>query len=93
MVHIIVGALAMFGFLALLNYTRSSRRLVTWWQWILTVLCFLYFVFVLEMVISFIQEGAPRAALVMGIVLGFAAIVWAVILARFVFFKQSQRMS
>jgi hypothetical protein len=44
--------------------------------------------FVLEVIISFLEEGAARAALVMGLALGFIAIVWAVLLGRFVFARK-----
>ena len=88
MVHILIGAGAMLGFLAVVNYARIRKLSVQWWKWVLTVLGLLYAVFVLEMIASFLQEGAPRAALVMGVILGFIAVVWGVLLARFVFTKK-----
>ena len=90
MVHILIGAVAMLGFLAVVNYVRTRKLSVVWWKWVLTVLGFFYAVFVLEMIASFLQEGAPRAALVMGIILGFIAVVWGVLLARFVFAKKTK---
>jgi hypothetical protein len=90
MVHILFGASAMLGFLAVVNYARLRKLSVGWWKWILTVLGFLYAVFVLEMIVSFLQEGAPRAALVMGVILGFIAVVWGVLLARFVFTRRAK---
>jgi len=62
---------------------------LTLWQWILTILGFLYATFVFELINSFLSEGAPRAALVMGIITGFVAVVWGVLLGRFVFFKKA----
>lgn len=90
MIHIIIGALAMLGFTLLVNSVRRRGLSVSWWQWGLTVLAFLYAVFVCEMVVSFLQEGAGRAALVMGVILGFVAVLWAVLLTRFVFARRSR---
>ena len=89
MIHIVIGALMMLGFTLLVNSVRNREMSISWWQWVLTILAFLYGVFVLEMTFSFLQEGAGRAALVMGVILGFLAVVWAVLLARFVFTRRS----
>jgi len=85
MMHLLVGAGAMLGFLSVVHYVRIRKLSVKWWEWVLTVLGIGYAVFVLEMIASFLREGAPRAALVMGVILGFIAILWGVLLARFVF--------
>ena len=90
MAHLLIGAVAMLGFLAVANFVRVRKLTVVWWKWVLTVLGFLYAVFVLEMIVSFLQEGAPRAALVLGFILGFIAVVWGVLLARFVFARKSK---
>jgi hypothetical protein len=90
MIHIVIGALMMLGFTLLVNHVRSRRMTISWWQWGLTILAFLYAVFVCEMVVSFLQEGAGRAALVMGVILGFIAVLWAVLLGRFVFTHRSR---
>ena len=87
MVHLLVGAIVMAGLLGIISYARHRRLKVTWWQWLLTVSCFFYIVFVLEVIISFIAEGTPKGALVMGLVLGFLAVIWAVLLGRFVFLR------
>lgn len=84
MIHILIGALMMLGFMLLVNWARRRGRSISWWQWGLTILAFAYAVVVLEMVVSFLQEGAGRAALVMGVILGFVAVVWGALLARFV---------
>ena len=87
MAELIIGSLATAGLIALVSITRRRMIEVAWWQWLLTVLAFLYAVFVLEVVVSFLREGMPKGAVVMGTILGFAAIVWAVLLGRFVFRK------
>ncbi len=87
MIHIIIGIVITAGFLALVDYTRKHALRIVWWQWVLTVLGFAYTTFVLEMIASFLAEDAARAALVMGVIFGFIAVVWGVLLARFVFGK------
>ena len=89
MIHIARGALMMLGFTLLVNNVRRRGLSISLWQWGLTVLAFLYAVFVCEMIVSFLQEGAGRAALVMGVILGFIAVVWAVLLARLIFTRRS----
>jgi hypothetical protein len=89
MIHIAIGTLMMLGFSLLVSRVRRRGLSVSFWQWGLTVLAFLYAVFVCEMIVSFLQEGAGRAALVMGVILGFVGVVWAVLLARFVFKQKS----
>jgi lipopolysaccharide export LptBFGC system permease protein LptF len=91
MIHILIGAAAAAGFSALILFSRTKRHKILWWQWILTLFAFAYSVFVLELVVSFLEEGTARGALVMGLVLGFIALIWAVLLGRFVF--KSPRVS
>jgi ABC-type uncharacterized transport system permease subunit len=90
MAHLIIGALLTAVFISLILYARKKNLRITWWQWILTILGLLYTGFVLEVIVSFLEEGAERAALVMGLILGFFAIVWAVLLGRFVFAHKSK---
>ena len=90
MVHLFIGALFMAGFLFLTNFAHRRKIHVTWWQWILTILCFIYTVFVLEMIVSFIDEGSARGALVMGLIMGLVAIIWGVLLGRFVFIRSTK---
>jgi len=90
MSHLLIGAVIAAGFFLLLNKIKKHNMRLTWWQWILTILGFLYTTFVFELINSFLSEGAPRAALVMGIITGFIAVVWGVLLGRFVFFEKSR---
>ena len=90
MAHLIIGATLTAAFISLILHARKKRLRITWWQWILTILGLLYTGFVLEAIVSFLEEGAERAALVMGLLLGFIAIVWAVLLGRFVFARKSK---
>ena len=91
MVHLIFGAVTVGGFFLLFDFSRKRRLQVAWWQWLITGLAFLYVVFVCEMVVSFLQEGAAKAALVMGLIFGFIGLVWLVLLGRFIFFKNQEK--
>ena len=85
MAEMIIGGIATAGLILLVQSARARALTVTWWQWGLTVLGFLYGVFVLEVVVSFLAEGTPKGAAVMGTILGFVAVVWGALLGRFVF--------
>ena len=85
MAELIIGGVAAAGFILLVQSVRARDLTVTWWQWGLTILGFLYGIFVLEVVVSFLEEGTPKGAAVMGTILGFVAVVWGVLLGRFVF--------
>ena len=85
MVDLVIGAAVATGFFLLVNHVRRKELKPSWWGWVATVLGFLYGVFVLEMIVSFLAEGSARAALVMGSILGVVAVAWGVLLGRFVF--------
>ncbi len=86
-VHLIIGAMAMAGLLLLIEYARKKELGLKLWHWLLTVLGILYTVFFLELIAGFLGEGAPQAALVMGLLTGIFAVIWGVLLRRFVFVK------
>ena len=90
MAHMIIGVLLTAIFVLLILHARKKSLRITFWQWMLTILGLLYVGFVLEVIVSFLEEGAARAALVMGLILGFIAIVWAVLLGRFVFTRKTK---
>ncbi len=91
MINIFIGAFMMAGFLLVLEYSRKRKLHIKWWQWILTILCFIYSLFVLETIVSFLAEGTARAALIMGVILGLIAAVWSILLGRFVFARKARR--
>ncbi len=91
MVHLLVGAIVMAGLLGIISFALHRKLKVTWWQWLLTIFCFIYVVFVLEVIISFIAEGTPKGALVMGLILGLVAVIWGVLLGRFVFLRSATK--
>ncbi len=85
MAELLIGACAATGFALLIRFARLRGLTVQWWQWLLTFLGFLYAVFVLEVVVAFMKEGTPKGAAVMGTLLGFFTVVWAVLLGRTAF--------
>ncbi len=85
MAELLIGAAAATGLWLLVRFARSHSLHVKWWQWLLTVLGILYTIFVAEVIIEFLREGTPKGAAVMGTMLGFFAVVWGVLLGRFVF--------
>jgi hypothetical protein len=87
MAELVIGAGAATGFILLLRFVRIRGLEVSLWRWGLTFFGLLYGVFVLEVVVSFLREGTPKGAVVMGTLLGFVAVMWAVLLGRFVFRK------
>lgn len=89
LVHILIGAVAVYGFMLLQNYVQKAGLVVKGWQWLLTVLGFAYGIMVLEIIYAFALEGRGEASLVMGLVTGVFAVIWAVLLGRFVFAKKA----
>jgi hypothetical protein len=88
MAELIIGAGAAGLFLGVVRYAETRGLRPSLWQWGLTLLLFLYVVLVLEIMVAFLREGTPKGAAVMGTLLGFVAVAWAVLLARFVFRKE-----
>lgn len=85
MAELLVGAVAATVLFTIIRHARSRAIPVNWWGWTLTVLALLYAVFVVEVTLSFLREGSSKGAVVMGTILGFIAVVWGVLVARFVF--------
>jgi VIT1/CCC1 family predicted Fe2+/Mn2+ transporter len=91
MVHFFVGVAATAVLWLLAAYVRRNQLHLNWWRWALTVLGVGYAVFVVEVIVGFLAEGEPRAALVRGVLLGIVAVAWAVLLGRFVFKREAHR--
>ena len=90
MVHFFVGVCATAALWLLVTYLRRKDLHLNWWRWAVTVMGLAYAVLVVEVVVAFLAEGEPRAALVMGVLLGIFAVIWAVLLGRFVFSRGAQ---
>ena len=89
MANVLIGIVATLGFLFLVNFVKKRKLRVLWWQWVLVILEILYIILVIEVIIEFISEGSARGALVMGILMGFIAVVGSVLLGRFVFLRKT----
>lgn len=83
MANFLIGAAAAAAVLILVDYLRKQEAVLAWWEWLLTVLGVIYAAFVLEVIVEFLQEGTTQGALVMGVILGLAAVVWGVLAARY----------
>lgn len=84
-IHIVLGAGAATMLFSLYNFSQKNALKIPWWQWVLSILGVIYALFVLEVIVGFLGEGAPQAALIMGLLTGIVAIIWGVLLKRFVF--------
>jgi hypothetical protein len=89
MLNIILGALTISVLWFLVNFVNSRSLKITWWQWLLTIFGLVYLVFVLASVATLIVEGAPQAALVIGGIFGLIAVIWGVLVGRFVFLRKN----
>lgn len=85
MIHFIIGAVTVLGFFLLINFTTKKNLHIKWWGWIIVVLGFVYCIFVMEVIVAFLEEGVARGAFVIGLLLGIIAIIWGVLTSRFIF--------
>jgi drug/metabolite transporter (DMT)-like permease len=85
MADLLLGAGTATAFLLLVRHARRRQLELSWWHWALTVAGFVYAIFVAEVVLSLLAEGTVKGATVMGSLLGPVAVVWGVLLHRFVF--------
>ena len=85
MIHFILGGVSVLSFIFLYHFIKKREIQMKWWGWSVTILGFVYTIFVIEVIIAFLEEGASRGALVMGLLLGIIAIIWGVLTSRFVF--------
>jgi hypothetical protein len=89
MIHILIGAVTTAALIRIIQSTAKRKLAVKWWQWLLVTLEYAYVIFVLEVIASFVEEGAVKGALVMGTVLGFVALIAGFLLARLVFSRRT----
>ena len=89
MADLLLGAITATAFLLLVQHARRRQLEPAWWQWGLTAAGFVYAVFVVEVVLSLLAEGTTKGAAVMGSLLGLVAVVWGVLLQRFVFRRRA----
>ena len=84
-IDILIGAVAIWLGLFLVDYTRMTEINVHWWQWALTVGGIIFAIITFEAILGLLEEGLPQGALVIGSLMGIIVVVWGVLLRRFVF--------
>lgn len=87
MVHMLIGGLFVAALWAIVSFASRSGKRVPRWGWILTVLGLVYAVFVAELIVEFLGEGVIQGVIVIGGVMFLLAVIWGVLLYRFVFAK------
>lgn len=85
MIHIVVGIVIAVLYFVVMRRAATKGQTIKWWGKLLTAAWALYVGFVLEVIIGFVGEGSLQGALVMGMITAVPAIIWAVLLGRFVF--------
>ena len=85
MIHLIIGGALTACLLFFLFHIRNQKLGLKWWQWLLILAEFIYIAFILEVVVSFLEEGAVKGALVLGTILGFIALAAAFLIFRLIF--------
>jgi len=83
-IQLIIGILVTTGFFLLVNKLRQLEMKLKWWQWAAALVGFLYAIFVFEVIVGFINEGAPRGALVNGMLTGIPGLIYVTLVYRFV---------
>lgn len=87
MVGIFIGIILSIGFILFLRLIKKKQLHLKWWQWTIITFWFLYCAFILKMIEAFVAEHALKAALVMGLIFGFIAVVWGVLFIRLFILK------
>ncbi len=85
MVTVLLGTLVGATLWGLVEFTRRRQIGLQWWEWTLVGAALSYGGVVLAAVLTLLGEGTPRAALVIGTLIGVPAVIFGVLLGRFVF--------
>ena len=90
MIHLLAG-LFFGGLVVWLFFFLGAHRIrLSWWHWILGAILFVYFLFIAELVISFLEEGTVRGALVIGVIFGFLGLVGGLLFWRLIISPQKK---
>lgn len=92
MTGIITGIFISTCLFFLVHFAKKKQLSLKWWQWFLSVSQICFMGFIIQMIFSFLIEGTPKAALVMGSLFGFIASISGVLLLRFVFSAKNLRV-
>jgi hypothetical protein len=90
MAYLLIGIVITAALFITYNYIRKNGINITWWQWGITLLGFGYATLVLAVIVEFLYEGSIKGAVVMGSIMGFFALVWGVLLKRFVIVRNTK---
>lgn len=82
LLHIIIGAFALAAFWAIYQKANTAMISLSIWKWILIVVEIIYSTFVIEVIVGFLLEGRPKAAVVMGFFTGILAVIGALLIGR-----------
>ncbi len=85
MINFLLGVAVTLAGVFLVEYIRRQKLALAWWGWLLTGLALLFATFTVATIITLIQENAAQAAGLMGLLLGLPAVIWFILLGRFVF--------
>ena len=85
MYHLIIGILCTAIFFLLMNKLRDRGIKPGLWKTLLMILEFIFIIFVLELTYGFVEEGALKGGLVMGLVFGFPCIVTGLLISRWIY--------
>ena len=83
MEHIIVGILACLAIWLVVLRVKKLDVKMSWWKWAIVLLVIAYSVLAIEVIFGFLAEDVPKAALVTGSVLGIPAVIFNVLVWRF----------
>jgi hypothetical protein len=89
MAEILAGMIVMLALGWIILHLKRNNTKLRIGEWALVGFALLFSLFVMELIISFIREGAGRAALVMGGIFGFLAVILWVLISRLVLYKKS----
>jgi hypothetical protein len=90
MLNLFIGALVIGLVWFLVYYVTKKNIKIAWWQWLLTALGLIYLGFLVSSVGILLGEGTPKAALVIGGIFGLVAVIWGVLMGRFVFLRKAK---
>ena len=90
MAYFLIGIIITGTFCLTLYFVQKNSITVSWWKWFITLFCFVYTTLVFAVIVEFLAEGSIKGAIVMGTLMGLISIVWAVLLKRFVFVRQTK---
>ncbi|MCK5148546.1 hypothetical protein KAR48_17455 [bacterium] len=84
MIQVLIGLSLAAAYTTFRNFSRRFSPPFTPIHWSLFFILLGYFFFVIEVIVAFLQEGALRGVLVMGMLSGLGGVIMAVLFYRFI---------